>query len=76
MIEAILAGRIEIGAGRPPRLAPDYLRIDPTALSPNPANAERIVEAMIAAGQLAESARGEARLVFRDDLFAAARQMP
>jgi len=71
MIEAVLAGRIEIGAGRPPRSAPDYLRIDRAALAPSAAVANRMIDAMIAAGQLAdvEETRGAARRVFRDDLF-------
>ena len=75
-IEAVLAGEIEVGAGRPPRRAADYLRIDRAALAPSPAIAERTIEAMIAAGQLADTteARAAARRVFRDDLFAAAQR--
>jgi len=71
MIEAVLAGRIEVGAGRPPRRAPDYLRIDRAALAPSAAVAHRLIEAMVAAGQLADAAdaRAAARRVFRDDLF-------
>jgi NitT/TauT family transport system ATP-binding protein len=73
-IEAVLAGRIEVGAGRPPRSAPDYLRIDRATLAPSAAVADRLIEAMIAGGQLAdaEDARAAARRVFRDDLFAEA----
>ena len=55
MIEAVLAGRIEVGAGRPPRNAPDYLRIDRAALAPSAAVANRMTEAMIAAGQFADA---------------------
>jgi NitT/TauT family transport system ATP-binding protein len=71
MIEAILAGEIEIGGGRPPRRVPDYLRIDRAALAPSAAMASRTVEAMIAAELLThtERARDAARRVFRDDLF-------
>jgi two-component system, oxyanion-binding sensor len=74
MIEAALAGTIEVGAGRPPRRAPNYLRIDRAALAPSAVAAERLIAAMIAAGQLAdiESARNAARRVFRGDLFARA----
>jgi NitT/TauT family transport system ATP-binding protein len=74
MIEAVLAGRIEVGAGRPPRRAPDYLRIDRAALAPGAAVANRMIEAMIAAGQIADAAdaRAVARRVFREDLFAEA----
>jgi ABC-type nitrate/sulfonate/bicarbonate transport system substrate-binding protein len=73
-IAAVLAGRIELGAGRPPRNAPDYLRIDRAALAPSAAVANRLISAMVAAGQLAdvEETRGAARRVFRDDLFAEA----
>jgi NitT/TauT family transport system ATP-binding protein len=73
-IEAVLAGRVEVGAGRPPRRAPDYLRIDRAALAPGAAVADRLIAAMIAAGQLAdaEDARAAARRVFREDLFAEA----
>jgi len=73
-IEAVLAGRIEVGGGRPPRSAPDYLRIDRAALAPSAAVANRLIEAMIAAGQLVDAvdARAAARRVFRDDLFAKA----
>src|SRR4051794_23662998 len=53
-LEAILSGRIEIGAGRPRRFVPDYLRIDPAALAPTAAAAERVLDAMIAAGQAEE----------------------
>ena len=74
MIEAVLAGRIEVGAGRSPRHAPDYLRIDRAALAPNAAVANRLIEAMVVADQLADTddARAAARRVFRDDLFAEA----
>lgn len=74
MIEAVLVGNIEVGAGRPPRSAPDYLRIDRAALAPSAGVADRLIAAMIAAGQLAdtERARDAARRVFRDDLFARA----
>lgn len=74
MIEAILAGRLAIGASRPPRVAPDYLRIDRAALAPTPASADRVIEAMIAAGQISasEDVRRAARGLFRADLFAAA----
>jgi hypothetical protein len=70
----VLAGRIEVGAGRPPRRAPDYLRIDRAALAPGAAVANRMIEAMIAAGQIADAAdaRAVARRVFREDLFAEA----
>jgi ABC-type nitrate/sulfonate/bicarbonate transport system substrate-binding protein len=71
MIEAVLAGNIEVGAERPPRRAPGYLRIDRDALRPSAAAADRLFAAMIAAGQLAYSdgARDAARKVFRGDLF-------
>ncbi len=74
VIEAILAGRVEIRAGRPPRSAPDYLRIDPAALAPSQTAADRLLDAMIAAGQLDERAgvREQARRVFRADLFSLA----
>jgi ABC-type nitrate/sulfonate/bicarbonate transport system substrate-binding protein len=73
-LEAILSGRMEMGAGRPRRSAPDYLRIDPAALAPSTAAADRVLDAMIAAGQLeeAEDARRRARNVFREDLYRAA----
>ncbi len=75
MIEAILAGGIEVGAGRPARVAPDYLRIDAAALAPNEASAERVIEAMVAAGQIGTDAatRRAARGLFRHDLFAVAK---
>ena len=34
MIESVLAGRIDMGAGRAPRNVRDYLRIDRAALAP------------------------------------------
>ncbi|HEY1945196.1 MAG TPA: CmpA/NrtA family ABC transporter substrate-binding protein [Roseiarcus sp.] len=73
-IEAILAGRLEIGGGRARRIAPDYLRIDRAALAPSPARADQVIEAMIAAGQIAadDETRRIARDLFRADLFAAA----
>ncbi|MDQ0468103.1 ABC transporter substrate-binding protein [Labrys wisconsinensis] len=69
-IEAILAGRIALGAGRPPRLAPAYLRIDPAALAPGAEVADRLIDAMVAAGQMQDgpAARALARGVFREDL--------
>jgi NitT/TauT family transport system ATP-binding protein len=74
IIESTLAGRIEMGAGRPPRSAPDYLRIDVAALAPTQASADRVIDAMIAFGQMNETleARQQARGVFRGDLFSAA----
>ena len=74
MIESILAGRIDTGAGRPPRNAPNYLRIDAAALPPTETAADRVLNAMIASGQINESAdaRSQARGVFRADLFSAA----
>ncbi len=74
IIESTLAGRIEIGAGRPPRSAPNYLRIDVAALAPTEAASDRVIDAMIAFGQMRESVetRRRARRVFRGDLFSAA----
>jgi ABC-type nitrate/sulfonate/bicarbonate transport system substrate-binding protein len=71
MIEAILAGRIELGAGRAPRIAPNYLRIDRAALAPTQQSADRVIGAMIAAGQIGadEPTRRAARGLFRADLF-------
>lgn len=78
MIAAVLAGRVEVGAGRPSRSAPDYLRIDRAALAPSAAVADRLIDAMTAAGQLADDAEASAaaRRVFRDDLFAEALKRP
>jgi ABC-type nitrate/sulfonate/bicarbonate transport system substrate-binding protein len=71
MIDAVLGGNIEIGAKRPPRRAPGYLRIDRDALRPSAAVADRLFAAMITAGQVtdSDSARDAARNVFRGDLF-------
>lgn len=74
MIESILAGRIDMGAGRAPRNVPDYLRIDRAALAPTRANADRVLDAMIASGQIVASAdaRRDVRRIFRGDLFSIA----
>src|SRR5271165_1038624 len=71
MIESVLAGRIDPGAGRTEWSVPDYLRIDPDALAPSEAAADRLLDEMIAAGQMSEEAdsRQRARRVFRGRSF-------
>jgi two-component system, oxyanion-binding sensor len=70
-IESILAGRVEIGDGRAPGAAPEYLRIDPDALAPSSAAGSSLFQAMAEAGQVEDRAdiRARALQVFRNDLF-------
>ncbi|WP_439497434.1 CmpA/NrtA family ABC transporter substrate-binding protein [Bosea sp. (in: a-proteobacteria)] len=74
IIEPILRGEIMQGGGRPVRAVADYIRLDRTAIRPDPAHADRLLAAMARAGQCtADAAAGEAaRAVYRPDLFDAA----
>ena len=71
LIEAILNGRLGIGAGRPARLVPDYLSFQSDRLAPDAATARTIIERMAAAGQIGRdtATQAKAKAVFRIDCY-------
>lgn len=67
LIEAVLRGDIVQGGGRPSRQVPSYIRFDSAAIRPEPAHADRLLAAMVRAGQVAitPDLAERARAVFR-----------
>lgn len=70
-IAAILRGEIVLGGDRPARRVPSYLRLDPGAIRPDPAQADWIMDGMRLAGQAEpdEAMREAARAVYQPSHF-------
>lgn len=51
----VLSGDLAMGGDRPSRFAPDYLRLDPEAITPRASDARWLFEQMLAAGQFADT---------------------
>lgn len=75
IVEAVLRGEIVQGGNRPARHVPDYIRLDPDAIRPDPARADWLLGGMVRAGQLPDdpAAADMARSIFRPALFDARR---
>ncbi|MGL5363268.1 MAG: CmpA/NrtA family ABC transporter substrate-binding protein [Bosea sp. (in: a-proteobacteria)] len=74
LVASLLAGQLDLGAGRGVRAAPGYLRLDSAAIAPNPAHGRQILGEMAALGLLqpSEDQFTMAESIYRLDLFTAA----
>jgi two-component system, oxyanion-binding sensor len=74
IIAALLAGQVDLGAGRGLRSAPAYLRLDAEAIRPDPGHGRLILDEMAALGLLEPTPAqfDVAAAVYRPDLFTAA----
>ncbi|WP_460449326.1 CmpA/NrtA family ABC transporter substrate-binding protein [Alsobacter sp. SYSU BS001988] len=74
LLLAILRGSLVTSPGADPHPAPDYIRLGPETLAPDPAHAAWLIDRMAEAGQLADGpeTRDAALATYRPDLFAAA----
>lgn len=74
LLLAILRGALLTARSGEPRHAPDYIRLGPEILQPDPAHATWLVDRMVEAGQMADApdSREVAAATYRPDLYRSA----